>query len=171
MSSTNDSDQMLPEPFPTTPDAIENADWPERGASVIEAFNDGGAVVKFDYAGGKYDPLSGGLYYVPPGVSDVADGERHTVWYEIRGSYKRDERQRRAMLIGRLNERTGFWWEDSTPSSGSIPVSVAVDGQKAIASYLFAMNRLDVDAIAGKMDKSDQTIRQYLSDYKAGRTA
>jgi len=178
MESDTDYQDALPEPFPTTPEEVEAADWSHpddrrsrREAEVTHRFDDGGFIVSFSYAGGKYDPLRGGLYYVPPGTEDVPEDERYTVWYDIRGSYRRNARERRAVLIGRLNERTGFWWDASPESGKSIPLAVAIDGQKAIAAYLFAMQQLAPKAIAEKMDKSEQTIRQYLSDYKAGRTA
>ena len=170
MGSTTDEAETLPEPFPETADAIEAADWGDRTATVKQEFEDGGMIVSFDYAGGKYDPLSGGLYYVPPNADDTAD-PTHLNWYEIRGSYRRDERNRRAEIIGRLNERTGFWWSDTDPADPTtVPLEVATDGQKAIAAYLFGMHRMDTDQIAEKLGKADSTVRQYLSDYKAGRT-
>lgn len=166
MSSINDD--VLPEPFPTTADEIEGADWGDRSATVEHEFNDGGMVVSFDYAGGAYEPLTGGRYYVPPNADETADATYQS-WYEIRGSYRRDEAERRAVIIGRLNERTGFWWSDDG-SSNTVPVSVATDGQKAVAAYLFAMHQQDADTIAEKLGKATSTVRQYLSDYKAGRS-
>ena len=165
MGSTKDHE--LPEPFPKTPEAVESADWHERDAEVPETFDDGGFIVDFNYAGGKYEPLSGGLYYVPPVAGEADDGtETWQDWYEIRGSYRRNSRYRRAVLLGRLNAETGFWTE---ASGTGVPVSVAVAGQKAIAAYLFANKDFDVGTIAKKMEKADNTVSQYLSDYKAGR--
>jgi len=172
MGSITDEDEAetLPEPFPTTADEIEAADWGDRTATVRHEFEDGGLYVAFDYAGGKYAPLNGGRYYVPPNADDTADPV-HLNWYEIRGRRRRDEGDRRAMIIGRLNERTGFWWSDTDPGdSSSVPLEVATDGQKAIAAYLFGMHRMDAEAIADELGKAESTVRQYLSDYKAGRT-
>lgn len=168
MASTSDTDWKLPDPFPTTPADVADT-FGERNPEILAEFEDGGFVVKFAYAGGKYDPLTGGIYYVPPGTEDNPDGEPWEDWWEVRGGYQRNERTRRALLIGRLNERTGFYQQAAVPGNG-VPLDVALDGQKAIAAYLFAWQQLGPEAIASKMEKSPQTIRQYLSDYKAGRT-
>jgi len=169
MGSTNDS-EALPEPFPQTLEEVEAAEWGEREANVVEEFGDGGFVVSFDRAGGKYEPLTGAWYYVPPRAGEGPDAETWQDWHEVRGRFRRDEKERRAIIMGRLNERTGFWWNDPTASPNGVPVRVAADGQKALAAYLFAMHRSAPGAIAEKLDKSESTIRQYLSDYKAGRT-
>lgn len=171
MAQTDEPDhEMLPDPFPETADEVEAADWPDRKSAVVERFDDGGFVVGFNYAGGKYDPLSGSWYYVPPGAGEGPDAEPWQDWYEVRGDYSRDEPRRRAIIMGRLNERTGFWWNDSTTGGNQVPLEVAKDGQKALAAYLFAMQNLRAEAIATKLDKATSTVRQYLSDYKAGRT-
>ena len=171
MSSTSNSEN-LPEPFPITPDDVEAADWGKRDPEIIETFDDGGFVVKFRYSGRSYEPLSGAMYYVPP-ADTIPEGEENMPWqdwYKVSGLYRRNERERRALIIGRLNERTGFFHEGTGLSENVVPISVAVDGQKAIAAYLFAMQQRSTQDIAESMDKSQQTIRQYLSDYKAGRT-
>jgi len=171
MSSTKDS-ETLPEPFPTTADEVESADWGDRNPEILETFDDGGFVVKFGRAGGRYSPLDSYYYYVPP-EEMIPEGDENMPWqdwYGISGSYRRNERQRRAIIIGRLNARTGFFSEGSGLSDNVVPISVAVDGQKAIAAYLFAMKQWNTQDIADKMEKSQNTVRQYLSDYKAGRT-
>lgn len=171
MGQSTLDDEMIPKPFPTTKEEIEAADWGDREASVAEVFDDGGMYVKFNYGGGKYAPLESSKYYVPPGASDTAD-ETWNSWYQIRGGHRRDEKERRAIIIGRLNEKTSFWWRASDSADTSmIPVCVATESQKAIAAYLFGMHQLDVSQIAEKLDKAESTVRQYLSDYKAGRTA
>jgi hypothetical protein len=170
MGSTNQTHDVLPEPFPETPAGIEAADWGDRTATVEQVFDDGGFVVSFDYAGGKYGPLSGAWYYVPPGAGEGPDADTWQDWWEI-DSYggRRGHKKRKAILLGRLSENTGFWWDPQGPGN-CIPIDVATDGQKAIAAYLFAWSNYSPEGIAEKMDKSTQTVRQYLSDYKAGRT-
>jgi len=161
---------MLPEPFPETPEAVETASWPgDREATVVETFDDGGFVVSFDYAGAKYAPLGNGWYYVPPGAGDGPDGETWQDWWEVDPYSRRGKKERTAILLGRLSEETGFWWDPQGPGN-CVPIDVAVDGQKAIAAYLFAWSDYSPKGIAEMMDKSTSTIRQYLSDYKAGRT-
>jgi len=171
MGSTNQSDEMLPEPFPETPSDVETADWPgDRGAEVVETFSDGGFVVSFDYAGGKYDPLTAGWYYIPPGAGEGPDADVWQDWWEVdRYGGRRGEKERVAVLLGRLSENTGFWWDPQGPGN-CIPISVATDGQKAIAAYLHAWGNHSVQGVAEKMDKAESTVQQYLSDYKAGRT-
>jgi hypothetical protein len=170
-SAEEEAPDTVPDPFPETAAEIEGADWPGRTAEVVQEFTDGGSVVRFSDEGEDYQPLSGEWYYVPPEVGVDPDVGPWGDWYEVRDSYGgRDERKRRALLIGRLNEQTGFWFNDSTTSGNAVPVRVAVDGQKALAAYLFAMSNLAPEAIAEKMNKSSSTVRQYLSDYKAGRT-
>jgi len=171
MGSTSDSEgEMLPDPFPETPEAVEAADWPgDREATVVETFDDGGFVVSFDYAGGKYEPLTGGWYFVPPGAGEGPDADTWQDWWEVDRYGRRGEQERAAILLGRLSENTGFWWDPQGPGN-CVPIDVATDGQKAIAAYLFAWSDYSPEGIAEKMGKSTQTIRQYLSDYKAGRT-
>jgi hypothetical protein len=170
MGSIQEVPEALPEPFPETPEEVRGADWGDREATVVETFRDGGFVVRFDYAGGKYEPLTDAWYYVPPGVGDGPDGEVWQDWWGVdRYGSGRDVNERTAILLGRLSERTGFWWDPQGPG-GCIPITVATDGQKAIAAYLFAWGKLSVSGIAEKMSKSENTIRQYLADYKAGRT-
>lgn len=170
MSQTDSGEEMLPEPFPETPEAVESTDWPgDRTAEVVETFDDGGFVVSFDYAGGKYAPLGSGWYYVPPGAGEVPDAETWQDWWEVDRYGRRGEKERAAILLGRLSENTGFWWDPQGPGN-CVPITVATDGQKAIAAYLFAWSDYSPEGIADEMDKSVSTIRQYLSDYKAGRT-
>jgi hypothetical protein len=162
--------EMLPEPFPEIPDDVEAADWPgDREAEVVETFDDGGFVVSFDYAGGKYEPLTAAWYYVPPGAGEGPDAETWEDWWEVDRYGRRGTKERTAILLGRLSENTGFWWDAQGPGN-CIPICVATDGQKAIAAYLFAWSNYSAEGIAEKMGKSESTIRQYLSDYKAGRT-
>lgn len=169
MGSTADKACIIPDPFPTTADGIEAADWGYRTARVEEEFADGGMIVSFNCAGEKFAPLTGGLYYVPPNGDDSPE-PTHELWYNVRGSYHRDERRRRAMIIGRLNERTGFWWAESDRTDPTtVPLGVATDGQKAIAAYLFGLHRMDTEQIADQLQKAEPTVRQYLSDYKADR--
>jgi len=169
MGSTSEMPETLPEPFPETPGEVGSAEWGERTAEVVETFEDGGFVVSFDYAGGKYEPLTGAWYYVPPGAGEGPDSETWQDWWEVDRYGRRGEQERAAVLLGRLSERTGFWWDPQGPGN-CVPICVATDGQKAIAAYLFAWAEYAPEGIAEKMDKSPQTIRQYLSDYKAGRT-
>ena len=171
MGSTNQPNEMLPEPFPETPNDVEAADWPgDRDAEVVEIFSDGGFVVSFDYAGGKYDPLTAGWYYVPPGAGEGPDADVWQDWWEVdRYGGRRGEKERVAVLLGRLSENTGFWWDPQGPGN-CIPISVATDGQKAIAAYLYAWGNYSVQGVAEKMDKAESTVQQYLSDYRAGRT-
>ena len=169
MGSTADKACIIPDPFPTTADGIEAADWGYRTARVEEEFADGGMIVSFNCAGEKFAPLTGGLYYVPPN-DDNSPEPTHELWYNVRGSYHRDERRRRAVIIGRLNERTGFWWAESDRTDPTtVPLEVATDGQKAIAAYLFGLHRMDTEQIADQLQKAEPTVRQYLSDYKADR--
>jgi hypothetical protein len=169
MGSTNQTHDALPEPFPETPEAVESADWGDRTATVVEEFTDGSFVVSFDYAGGKHEPLTGAWYFVPPGAGDGPDAEVWQDWWEITSYGRRGLKERKAILLGRLSENTGFWWDPQGPGN-CVPIDVATDGQKAIAAYLFAWSDFSPEGIADKMDKSPQTVRQYLSDYKAGRT-
>lgn len=169
MGSIEETPETLPEPFPETPEAVEKADWGDRDATVVETFEDGGFVVSFDYAGGKYDPLGSAWYYVPPRAGDGPDADIWQDWWAVDRYGRRGEQERVAILLGRLSERTGFWWDPQGPGN-CVPIDVATDGQKAIAAYLFAWSDYSPEGVAEKMDKSPQTIRQYLSDYKAGRT-
>jgi len=170
MSSTKDSDEMLPDPFPETPTDIETTDWPgDREPTVVETFDDGGFVVSFDYSGRKYEPLTGSWYYIPPGAGEGPDADTWEDWWEVDRYGRRDEKERTAILLGRLSENTGFWWDPQGPGN-CVPIDVATDGQKAIAAYLFAWSDYSPEGIAEKMDKSTSTVRQYLTDYKAGRT-
>jgi len=163
--------EMLPEPFPEAPDDVEATDWPgDRDAEVVETFDDGGFVVSFDYAGGKYDPLAASWYYVPPGAGEGPDADVWQDWWEVdRYDGRRGEKERVAVLLGRLSEHTGFWWDPQGPGN-CIPISVATDGQKAIAAYLYAWSNNSVEGVAEEMGKAESTVRQYISDYRAGRT-
>lgn len=132
--------------------------------TVKETFSDGGRIVK---VGGGYggpdlpEGMTSGTYYVP---ETTVDG--HHDWKQIKGSYRNKERERKATIYGRLEARTGFL----EGGGNTVPVSVATDGQKAIAAYMWAVKGWDVSVIANKMGKAESTIRQYLSDYKAERT-
>lgn len=170
MGSTKYTHEALPEPFPQSPEEVETADWGDRDATVPYTFADGGFIVKFSAAGGKFDPLTGGWYYVPPGADHGPDNGPWVQWREVRGSYRRNEKERRAVILGRLNAETDFLRYEHGGAGDMVPVQVAREGQKALAAYLFAQNRLAPEAIAEKLDKAPSTIRQYLSDYKAGRT-
>jgi hypothetical protein len=145
MVETTDADELIDE-------------WDE----VKETFSDGGRVVSVPngYRGPDLpDGMQGGVYYVP---AETPDG--HHDWKLVRGSYRHNERERKAMLTGQLQARTGC-----LDGGESIPVSVATDGQKAIAAYLWAVKGWDRDVIANKMGKAESTVGQYISDYKAGR--
>lgn len=145
-----------------TPDeALEALE--DRNPEILETFEDGGRAVKFRRGGRNTpysDELPGRCYYVPP---ETPDGLHD--WIEQQGSYRYDERERRAVIHGRLNEQTGY-----LSNGRSIPLAIALDGQKAIAAYLYAVRRWEYDAIASHMDRAESTVRQYISDYKAGRT-
>lgn len=159
------------EEFPSTPDEIKE-EWSNRDPKVWEY--DRGMVVRFRRGGRKYEPLEGIWYYVPDGFlegPDVESGDVHPAqrWWKVEGSYRWNERERRAHTIAVLDENTDFWRKDAT-TTDAIPVCVAVDGQKAIAAYLFAIQRMGKSGIADRMGKSENTIQQYLSDYKAGRS-
>lgn len=174
MDSTSESDrEMLPEPFPETPADVEAADWPaDRSAEVPYTFDDDGFVVSFDCTGEQYEPLPGSWYYVPPEAGDKSDAEDVETWQAWWRVYRHDPygtRERTAVLLGRLSENTGFWWVPQGPPN-CVPVCVAADGQKAIAAYQYARRRYHIDLIAERMGKAESTIRQYLSDYKAGRS-
>lgn len=162
--------EMLPEPFPEMPAEVEATEWPgDRVAKVHETFSDGGFVVSFGYAGEKYEPLTEAWYFVPPDAGEGPDADVWQDWWGIERHGRRGEEQRAALLLGRLSENTGFWWDPQGPGN-CVPICVATDGQKAIAAYLFAWSNYSVEDVAKKMGKSESTIRQYLSDYKAGRT-
>lgn len=177
MDSTSESDrEMLPEPFPETPADVEAADWPDdRSAEVPYTFDDDGFAVSFDCAGERYEPLPGSWYYVPPGADEKPDVETWQAWWKIYGYNPHglhdlyDTKERKAVLLGRLSENTGFWWVDQGPYN-CVPICVAVDGQKAIAAYQYARGEYLISVIADRMGKAESTVRQYLSDYKAGRS-
>jgi len=82
---------------------------------------------------------------------------------------KQGMENRREQLRKVLSDRIGID-EDLECPKMTVPVSVASRGQKAIAAYMFAHQEFSIERLASRMDKSTQTIRQYLSDYKAGRT-
>ena len=133
------------------------------GAREKETFADGGRTVKLNggYNSDLPDGVSGGTYYVP---AETPDGYHD--WIEVQGSFRNKERERKATIYGRLEARTGFL----EGAGNTVPVSVATDGQKAIAAYMWAVKGWDVPVIASKMDKAESTVRQYISDYKAERT-
>ena len=162
-----DVDQSnLPDEEPT-PENLPEV-WEERQPEVLETFEDGGFAVMFRRNGRKFEPLDASTYYVPPEAGEHDDTEWWEDWFAVSGRYQYGERQRRAVVLGRLNERTGYWYEDAG-SGNAIPLSVALDGRKAIAAYLYAEQRLSTGAIAEKMDRAESTVRQYVTDYKAGR--
>lgn len=137
----------------------------EWNADVIETFTDGGRAVKIrgGYGGPDLpDNMQGGIYYVP---AETPDG--HHDWLQINGNYRYNERERKAEIYGRLQAETGFL----QGAGNTVPVSVAVKGQKAIASYMWAVKGWNQEVIANKMGKAESTINQYITDYKAGRTA
>jgi len=136
-----------------------------RGFQIVKSWDHGGKLVEFDgYVHRESDALDmvdGNLYYVP---AETPDGLHD--WTEIKGSYRYNDRQQRGELYGELVEKTDF-----LANSRQIPLAVAMDGKKAIAAYLYAVRGWDKDSIAAHMDRAESTVRQYITDYKAGRTA
>lgn len=59
-------------------------------------------------------------------------------------------------------------------SSSSIPVEIALDGKPAIAAYIYLVDNFDsrwdyLPDLATRLDVSEDTVSQYLSDFVAGR--
>lgn len=136
----------------------------EWDASVLETFDDGGRAVKVKsgYNGPELpDNMDGGVYYVP---AETPDG--HHDWLKIRGKYRYNERERKATVYGRLQADTGFLQS----SGNTVPVDIAIQGQKAIAAFMWAVKGWEQQVIANKMGKAESTVQQYITDYKAGRT-
>lgn len=150
-----DVESMTPE------EVLEATD--DRNPEILETFDDGSMAVKFGYLGSGTslsEELPESTYWVP---AETPDGVHD--WKEVAGSYQYDQRERRAILHGRLSERTGW------PENGrTIPLEIALDGQKAIAAYMWAVRKWEPPAIANHMDRAESTVRQYISDYKAGRS-
>lgn len=136
----------------------------EWDADVIESFSDGGRAVRISggYRGPDLpDNMQGGVYYVP---AETPDG--HHDWLKIKGNYRYNERERKATVYGRLQADTGFL----QGAGNTVPINVAVQGQKAIAAYMWAVKGWDQQVIANKMGKAESTVKQYITDYKVGRT-
>jgi len=60
-------------------------------------------------------------------------------------------------------------WQSWAASSNAIPTKVAAAGKAAIAGYCKVVHREREGWIAGRLDVSEQTVRQYLSDLREGR--
>lgn len=136
-----------------------------RNPLVVKEWDHGGQLVRFRGHGESgsevLEKISGWMYYVPDATPDGLHD-----WIEINGSYRYNDREQRGELYGELVERTDF-----LANSRQIPLSVAMDGKKAIAAYLYAVRGWDKDSIAAHMDRAESTVRQYITDYKAGRTS
>ena len=60
-------------------------------------------------------------------------------------------------------------WEDWVAENASIPTKVATAGKAAIAGWLKVVHRERESWIANRLGVSETTVRQYLSDLRAGR--
>lgn len=60
-------------------------------------------------------------------------------------------------------------WEVWADENLAVPVSVATAGKAAVAGYLKVVHRERESWIGSKLGVSESTVRQYLSDLRAGR--
>lgn len=60
-------------------------------------------------------------------------------------------------------------WEKWAAESNAVPAKVAGAGKAALAGYLKVVHREREGWIASRLDVSEQTVRQYLSDLREGR--
>ena len=137
-------------------------DSDKHNTQIKREFDDGGILVRIhpERHSDLFEHLKSGLYYVP---TETVDGLHD--WIQIKGSYRYNDREQRGEVYGTLVERTDF-----LTNSRTVPLAVAMDGKKAIAAYLYGVRGWDKYAIASHMDRAESTVRQYISDYKAGRT-
>lgn len=151
----------LDEPGVTADDVVDQLGDTKRNPEITREWENGAFIVSFSYAGGAYAPLGDGTYYVP------ADADGIDEWRAIRGNGRSSDRRRRGELFAELDARLGVSDADETTM---IPVEVATESKKAIAAYLFAVEEWDRERIADELGYAENTIGQYLSDFKAGRS-
>jgi len=60
-------------------------------------------------------------------------------------------------------------WEEWTAESYAVPAKAAVDGKYSMAGFMHGVHHASPSEIARYLDVSEQSVRQYLSDLRAGR--
>jgi len=63
----------------------------------------------------------------------------------------------------------GDEWEAWAADTNAVPAKVAGAGKAALAGYLKVVHRERESWIGSRLDVSEQTVRQYLSDLREGR--
>jgi hypothetical protein len=67
------------------------------------------------------------------------------------------------------NEHEGDEWEAWSDRNNAVPAKIAVAGNATVAGWLKVVHRERESWIANKLDVSESTVRQYLSDLREGR--
>jgi predicted DNA-binding protein (UPF0251 family) len=71
---------------------------------------------------------------------------------------------RRAISYAELEQRLGTGFDEEA----QVPVSVAVEGKPAMATYLWGVEGLEIDEISSLIGVSNRTVSQYLTDVRKG---
>jgi hypothetical protein len=69
----------------------------------------------------------------------------------------------------RPDRHNGDEWEQWAGESLAVPAKVACAGKAPIAGWLKVVHKQSEQWIANRMDVSESTVRQYLSDLREGR--
>lgn len=70
--------------------------------------------------------------------------------------------KRKAFCWAAIMQKTGLRRMESDP--GVVPIEVATLGKPYIAAYLYAVHEFEIAEIADKLDLSEQSVSQYLTD-------
>lgn len=75
--------------------------------------------------------------------------------------------KRQALCWAAIMQKTGLRTMES--DSNVVPIEVATLGKPYIAAYLYAVHEFEIDEIAEKLDLTEQSVSQYLTDVGKSR--
>lgn len=97
------------------------------------------------------------------GIKRKYISEDTTIYFS---GFDTNDAKKRARVFKKLWERTEGC---EIIDSNAIPVKIACMGRAAIAAYLYSVHQLPMKKIAAKLDVSETTINQYVSDFTQER--
>lgn len=96
-------------------------------------------------------------------IARVALSEDSFVYFT---GFDRKNTGMRALVFAALNDQCGSC---AVLERGAIPTEVACMGRPAIAAYLYSAHRKPIKVVAEQLDVTEETVKQYLSDFRHGR--